>query len=195
MQALKCLDAVPAERAGEVLQLQAQLHFRLGNETQCVEAYKQLTQDHKVCALPLATCAWPCASAAACSLLPLPPSLQASYRTLHFCPSHPKPHAPSRACYAQAAAPTTPEHTLLLPSLPQVESAELQANILAAYVAGHLAAQLPQVMSALKISPRASFEVTFNTACGLLQLGDLAGAEAELRAGLKIGKGQGPDAL
>jgi hypothetical protein len=109
-----------------------------------------------------------------------------------------------------------------------VEAPELQANILAAYVAGHLAAQLPSIISQLRINPRASFEVraaalqqqpacvlvaplvprvpgagagqgvaadlgvaapqvAYNRACGLLQLGDLAAAESELRTAIKIG--------
>jgi hypothetical protein len=63
--------------------------------------------------------------------------------------------------------------------------------MLAAYVAGGQAKKVPELMAALKITPKSSFEVAFNRACGLVEVGDLAGAETALRMAIKQGEGAG----
>ena len=40
----------------------------------------------------------------------------------------------------------------------------------------------------LQISPRDSFEIAFNAACGLLETGDLAGAEQQLQLATRVGE-------
>ncbi|KAK9826948.1 hypothetical protein WJX74_001295 [Apatococcus lobatus] len=65
---------------------------------------------------------------------------------------------------------------------------ELQTNVLAAYVAGSRAAEIPQAMAAMRIPPGDSFEVAFNRACGLLQQGDAAAAEEQLLLGQRLGR-------
>lgn len=64
---------------------------------------------------------------------------------------------------------------------------ELQTNVLAAYVAGSRAAEIPEAMAAMHIPPTDSFEVAFNRACGLLQQGDAAAAEEQLLLGQRLG--------
>jgi hypothetical protein len=44
----------------------------------------------------------------------------------------------------------------------QMTVMEVQTNMLAAYVAAGLAAQLPALMTTLKLAPKASFEVAYN---------------------------------
>ncbi|KAI8463766.1 MAG: hypothetical protein J3K34DRAFT_526736 [Monoraphidium minutum] len=70
----------------------------------------------------------------------------------------------------------------------KVDSLELKTNILAAYVAGGLSRQLPDLMGSLKVTPKSSFEVAFNRACGLVEGGDLGGAETALRVAVKQGE-------
>ncbi|GBF97135.1 signal recognition particle subunit [Raphidocelis subcapitata] len=105
-----------ADRRAEALQLEAQLHYRLGNAAECVAAYDRLVSEFKA------------------------------------------------------------------------DSLELKTNAIAAYVAGGLSSRVPGLMASLKVTPKASFEVAFNRACGLVAEGDLAGAETALRVALKQGE-------
>lgn len=65
---------------------------------------------------------------------------------------------------------------------------EVQTNVLAAYVAGGRAGEVPAVMQAMKISPKDSFELAFNAACGLLESEDLPAAEQQLQLALRVGE-------
>ena len=60
--------------------------------------------------------------------------------------------------------------------------------MLAAYVSGNRAHEVPAVMEAMKISSKDSFEIGFNTACGLLAAGDYAKAQSELEHAQRLGK-------
>lgn len=42
-------------------------------------------------------------------------------------------------------------------------------------------------MSSLKVTPKSSFELAFNRACGLVEEGNLADAETALRVAIKQG--------
>ncbi len=70
----------------------------------------------------------------------------------------------------------------------QVASLDLRTNVLAAYVSGGRAHEVPAVMEAMKISPEDSFEIGFNTACGLLATGDYSKALTELEKSLRLGE-------
>ena len=70
----------------------------------------------------------------------------------------------------------------------QVTSLDLRTNVLAAYVSGNRAHEVPAVMEAMKISSKDSFEIGFNTACGLLTVGDYAKAQSELEHAQRLGK-------
>ena len=76
-----------------------------------------------------------------------------------------------------------------------VESKEVQTNVLAAYVAGGKGGEVPSVMEAMAAAPGDSFEVAFNSACGLVEAGELAAAEERLllarRLGARVGCGRG----
>ena len=69
----------------------------------------------------------------------------------------------------------------------QVASLELRTNVLAAYVSGSRAHEVPAVMEAMKISPKDSFEIGFNTACGLLAAGDCVSAQDKLEHAQRLG--------
>ncbi|KAK9863884.1 hypothetical protein WJX84_011397 [Apatococcus fuscideae] len=70
----------------------------------------------------------------------------------------------------------------------KVANVELQTNVLAAYVAGSRAGEIPQAMASMRIPPTDSFEIAFNRACGLLQQGDAAAAEEQLLLGQRLGR-------
>mmetsp|Transcript_17379 Transcript_17379/g.37521 ORF Transcript_17379/g.37521 Transcript_17379/m.37521 type:complete len:686 (+) Transcript_17379:137-2194(+) len=70
----------------------------------------------------------------------------------------------------------------------KVDSLELKTNVLAAYVAASLASEIPDLMAAMKVTAKQSFEVAFNKACGLVESGQYAAAETELRLALKLGR-------
>lgn len=76
------------------------------------------------------------------------------------------------------------DKTLLL----QVTSLDLRTNVLAAYVSGNRAHEVPAVMEAMKISSKDSFEIGFNTACGLLAAGEYGKAQDELEHAQRLGK-------
>ncbi|GFH29713.1 SRP72 domain-containing protein, partial [Haematococcus lacustris] len=65
-------------------------------------------------------------------------------------------------------------------------SLELRTNVLAAYVAAGLSQELEELMAAMKVTAKDSFE-----ACGLAECGRLSEAETELRRALKLGGGGG----
>lgn len=70
----------------------------------------------------------------------------------------------------------------------KVDSLELKTNVLAAYVAAQLASEIPDLMAAMKVNAKHSFELGFNKACGLVKTGNLTAAETELRAAIKQGR-------
>lgn len=65
---------------------------------------------------------------------------------------------------------------------------EVRTNVLAAYVAGGKAAEVPAVMEAMKMSAQDSFEVSFNAACALLEAGSLGEAERQLQLAQRLGE-------
>ena len=69
----------------------------------------------------------------------------------------------------------------------QVASLDLRTNVLAAYVSGNRAHEVPAVMEAMKITSKDSFEIGFNTACGLLAAGDYASAQDKLEHAQRLG--------
>ena len=69
----------------------------------------------------------------------------------------------------------------------QISSLELRTNVLAAYVSGDRAHEVPAVMEAMKISSKDSFEIAFNTACGLIAAGDFTHAQRELEHASRLG--------
>ncbi|GIL73066.1 hypothetical protein Vretimale_4685 [Volvox reticuliferus] len=70
----------------------------------------------------------------------------------------------------------------------KVDSLDLKTNVLAAYVAAGLSSELPDLMTALKVRAKDSFEVAFNRACGQVAGGQLAAAEGDLRMAIKQGR-------
>lgn len=59
--------------------------------------------------------------------------------------------------------------------------------MIAAYVAGGKAGEVPAVMEAMKISAKETFEIGFNTACGLADVGKFSEAETCLLFALTQG--------
>ncbi|KAL6770694.1 SRP72 [Auxenochlorella protothecoides x Auxenochlorella symbiontica] len=70
----------------------------------------------------------------------------------------------------------------------KAETMEVQTNVLAAYVAGGQAAEVPAVLEAMKASPKDSFEVAFNSACALLETGELEAAQERLLLAQRVGE-------
>jgi signal recognition particle subunit SRP72 len=73
----------------------------------------------------------------------------------------------------------------------QAQLLEIKTNAVAAHVAAGLSAQVPQLMTALKLSSgrnAPSFEAEYNRACALVAEGDLAAAEAALKHALRTGE-------
>lgn len=71
---------------------------------------------------------------------------------------------------------------------PQVESLELRTNVIAAYVCGGKAEQVPEVAKNMRIAAGDGSDVGFNMACALLQLGSFADAEQQLQLALRSGE-------
>lgn len=69
----------------------------------------------------------------------------------------------------------------------QVETLELRTNVIAAYVCGGHADKVPDIASAMQISPSDSSDIGFNMACALLQLGSFTEAEELLQLALRAG--------
>lgn len=55
-------------------------------------------------------------------------------------------------------------------------------------MAAGLARELPDLLAAMKISPKQSFEIGYNRACALVDTGDLTAAETALKVAMKQGK-------
>jgi len=68
------------------------------------------------------------------------------------------------------------------------KSFELCTNVLAAYVESERSAEVPQVMEAMKISEKDSYEVGFNKACALIATGKIMEAEEQLLVTQRIGQ-------
>jgi len=62
---------------------------------------------------------------------------------------------------------------------PQADGLDLKTNVLAAYVAAGLSREVPDLMAAMKISPKSSFEVRAHVrACGCACVRACAGVRA-----------------
>ncbi|GAX79721.1 hypothetical protein CEUSTIGMA_g7162.t1 [Chlamydomonas eustigma] len=70
----------------------------------------------------------------------------------------------------------------------KADSIELKTNVVAAYVVAELSKEVPNLISAMQVSSKLSFELGFNKACALIEIGDFEGAETELRLALKTGR-------
>mmetsp|Transcript_5293 Transcript_5293/g.15184 ORF Transcript_5293/g.15184 Transcript_5293/m.15184 type:complete len:701 (-) Transcript_5293:233-2335(-) len=70
----------------------------------------------------------------------------------------------------------------------KVESLELRTNVIAAYVCGGKAEQVPDVAKNMRIAAGDGSDVGFNMACALLQLGSFADAEQQLQLALRSGR-------
>lgn len=68
----------------------------------------------------------------------------------------------------------------LLAEHKEARSTDVLTNMAAAYVMAGRAAQLPAALKALHAAPSDAFELAYNSACGLVQLGDLPAAEEML---------------
>lgn len=115
-EALAALKEVPADKEVARLQLEAQIHYRLGDNKEAIALYSELFRSHSA------------------------------------------------------------------------ESREVQTNVVAAYVAGGRAGEVPAVMQAMKISAKDSFEIAFNAACGLVEAGQLRAAEEQLQLAVRVGE-------
>ena len=62
------------------------------------------------------------------------------------------------------------------------------ANLAAAYVAAGRSADLPKAAAALKLAPRAGFEVAYNFGCALLAQSDLEAARQQLLHAQRLGE-------
>lgn len=72
-----------------------------------------------------------------------------------------------------------PDEVAELPSMP--------TNLAASYVASGRAAELPATLARFGVSPTASFELIFNVACGLIDLGDVSAAADRLLLAQRVG--------
>lgn len=70
----------------------------------------------------------------------------------------------------------------------QISALELRTNVLAAYVSGGRAHEVPAVMDAMKISSKDSFEIAFNYACSMVAVNDLEQAYKALEHAQRLGK-------
>ncbi|GAB4817516.1 hypothetical protein N2152v2_004562, partial [Parachlorella kessleri] len=69
-----------------------------------------------------------------------------------------------------------------------VSGMEVRTNVVAAYLAGGRAEEVPAVMEAMKMSPQDGFEVAFNAACALIEAGSLREAEKQLQLAQRVGE-------
>lgn len=65
---------------------------------------------------------------------------------------------------------------------------DVKTNIVAAYVAGGRAAEVPSLMETLKVQPRTGFELAYNAACAVIDKEDYAKAEELLQLAHRIGQ-------
>lgn len=70
----------------------------------------------------------------------------------------------------------------------KVVANDLKTNIVAAYVVGGRAAEVPSLMETLKVHPRSGFEIAHNAACALVEKGEFAKAEELLMMAHRIGQ-------
>ena len=70
----------------------------------------------------------------------------------------------------------------------QVKPSEVGTNVLAAYVSGGRAHEVPAVMEALSLSASDGFELAFNQACAHLSIGNPQKAEEELLLAQRLGQ-------
>lgn len=69
----------------------------------------------------------------------------------------------------------------------QVPPQEVATNLAAAFLADGRAAEVPALLSAMKLASGGSFELAFNRACGQLAEGNLGAAEEQLQLAMRIG--------
>lgn len=74
----------------------------------------------------------------------------------------------------------------------QVKNVEVGTNIVAAYVSGGRAHEVPAVMDALALSASDGFEIAFNQACADVATGKLEAAEQQLLLAQRLGEHMGP---
>lgn len=70
----------------------------------------------------------------------------------------------------------------------QVPPQEVATNLAAAFLADGRAAEVPALLSAMKLASGGSFELAFNRACGQLAEGNLGAAEEQLQLAMRIGR-------
>ncbi len=71
---------------------------------------------------------------------------------------------------------------------PQVKSLEVGTNVVAAYVSGGRAHEVPAVMDALALKASDGFEIAFNQACADVAVGKLDIAERQLLLAQRLGE-------
>jgi len=81
--------------------------------------------------------------------------------------------------FRSLAAQDHPSEVAELPSMP--------TNLAASYVASGRADELPAALNRFGVSPTASFELIFNVACGLIELGDVSAAADRLLLAERVG--------
>lgn len=64
---------------------------------------------------------------------------------------------------------------------------EVKANMLAAFVAGSRASDIPDVSKKYGVSASDGFEIAYNQACGLIDVGDCENAKEQLELALREG--------
>lgn len=70
----------------------------------------------------------------------------------------------------------------------KAQNLEVRTNVVAAHVAAGRWAEVPGLLKSMGLSPKASFEVAFNSACARLAGGELEAAEQELHLAMRLGK-------
>ncbi|KAG0556540.1 hypothetical protein KC19_11G061100 [Ceratodon purpureus] len=70
----------------------------------------------------------------------------------------------------------------------KVDANDVKTNMVAAYVAGGRAVEVPSLMESLKVTPRTGFEIAHNAACALIDRGDYGKAEELLQLAHRIGQ-------
>jgi signal recognition particle subunit SRP72 len=70
----------------------------------------------------------------------------------------------------------------------KVDANDVKTNMVAAYVAGGRAAEVPSLMESLKVQPRTGFELAHNAACALIEKEEYGKAEELLQLAHRIGQ-------
>ncbi len=81
-----------------------------------------------------------------------------------------------------------PCRTSRAPFVVQVKSLEVGTNVVAAYVSGGRAHEVPAVMDALALKASDGFEIAFNQACADVAVGKLDAAEEQLLLAQRLGE-------